>query len=110
GIFGQAGFTNIHAGVNVNKFGSAAQVTLASLLLFGCGGGEGGSGSLIDTIVDIVTPAPSPTPTATPTPTPTASETPTAPSATDPIVGGNTQEGFPQLDAIPTNFSISGLL
>lgn len=92
----------------MNKLGPAAQVTLASLLLFGCGGGEGGSGSLIDTIVDVVTPAPSPAPTPAPTPDPTA--TPAPPPVTGPVVGSDTQEGFPQLAAIPTNFSISGML
>lgn len=98
------------------------------LLVFGCGGesatsstggasgSTGGTGGSTGGTVHVPdeTPAPTPTPAETPTPAPTETPAPTpAPSAPQvgaPPVGVVTDEGFPQLAAIPTNFATANML
>lgn len=78
-------------------FGVVAALSLAS-----CGGESAKTPPAATAGPDPTVTTPTPTPSPAPTPEPTQ-----GPLA---IVGSNTAEGFPQLDPIPTNFSLSGML
>ncbi len=91
----------------MNKPASVFTALIASVALASCGGGGGGSTASVPN-----TSAAAPAPAPTPTPTPPTSVAPSGPptASTGFVVGTNTREGYPQLDAIPTNFSTAGLL
>ena len=83
-------------GLGVSKLRPMALLAVTSLLL-GCGGGD--TAGPAPAAIATPTPTPSPSPTPTPTQTPSGS-----------IVGTNMEAGFPQLEKIPRNFSMEGLL
>jgi len=88
----------------VSRLNNLVLTALGTVFLFGCGGGgspsssAGGSGGGI-----VAAPAPTPSPTTSPEPAPTAT-----PAGS--VVGTNTEDGYPQLNKIATNFSKAGLL
>jgi len=96
----------------MKKPASVFTAIVASIALAACGGG--GSGSTAGA-PSAAAPEPAPTSAPTPTPTPTppsTSITPSGPatSSTGFVVGTNSEAGYLQADAIPTNFSTAGML
>ncbi len=93
----------------MRRFSSVALLAVTSLALSGCGGGSAtpAISSLAGSNISI-TPTPSPTsePTPAPMPTPTTAVAPTG----EAVVGTNTTQGFPQLERIPSNFTVDDQL
>jgi hypothetical protein len=87
----------------VSRLNSLILTAFGSAFLFGCGGGGSPSSTAGSGGGVIAAPAPTPAPTVAPAPAPTS-----APAGS--IIGTNMEEGYPQLNKIPTNFATAGLL
>ena len=88
----------------MSRLNSLVLCALGTVFLFGCGGdssitsaAKGGVKGKPQQDAGVQVPAPAPSPT--PTPAPAGS-----------VIGTNMEDGYPQLDKVPTNFSLSGML